>query len=91
MNVFMLREILYRETYESLSVYTENPGICDFILEENSNRWRAKEGFITTGEMKESWSAFISTRPQTLLATVKAAAAAKGGQQQLKGPFNAQG
>jgi hypothetical protein len=63
---------------------------CDFILEENSNRWRAKEGFITTGEMKESWSAFISTRPQALLATVRAAAAAKGGQQQ-KGAFNGQG
>lgn len=45
----------------------------DYILEENSNRWRAKEGFITTGEMKECWTAFISTRPQALLATVKAA------------------
>ena len=40
--------------------------------------------------MKESWSAFVSTRPQALLATVKAAAAAKGGQQQ-KGQFNNQG
>lgn len=47
-------------------------GFTDFVLEENSNRWRAKEGFISTGEMKEAWSAFISTRPQVLLATVKA-------------------
>jgi len=56
---------------------------CDFILEENSNRWRAKEGFISTGEMKESWTAFLSTRPQALLATVKAAASQKQNQHRL--------
>jgi hypothetical protein len=50
---------------------------CDFILEENSNRWRAKEGFISTGEMKESWTAFLSTRPQALLATMRAASSQK--------------
>jgi hypothetical protein len=43
---------------------------CDYVLEENSNRWRAKEGFISTGEMKECWTAFLSTRPQAMLATV---------------------
>lgn len=60
----------------------------DFILEENSNRWRAKEAFISTGEMKEAWSAFISTRPQMLLASVKAANS--GRQQQQRPPNNNQ-
>jgi hypothetical protein len=43
---------------------------CDYVLEENSNRWRAKEGFISIGEMKECWAAFLSTWPQAMLATV---------------------
>lgn len=66
----------------------------DYILEENSNRWRAKEGFITTGEMKECWTAFLSTRPQALLATVKAANKQQNQkqhpfqQQQQRGPMN---
>jgi hypothetical protein len=47
-------------------------GFTDFVLEENSNRWRAKESFISAGEMKEAWSSYIATRPQLLLASVKA-------------------
>ncbi len=33
----------------------------DYILEENANRWRGKQAFVSTGEMKEAWSSFYST------------------------------
>jgi hypothetical protein len=35
----------------------------DYILEENANRWRVKQAFVSTGEMKEAWSSFYSTLP----------------------------
>jgi hypothetical protein len=35
----------------------------DYILEENSNRWRGKQAFVSTGEMKEAWSSFYSILP----------------------------
>jgi hypothetical protein len=35
----------------------------DYILEENANRWRGKQAFVSTGEMKEAWSSFYSTLP----------------------------
>ena len=36
----------------------------DYILEENANRWRSKQTFVTTGEMKEAWASFYSTMAQ---------------------------
>jgi len=35
----------------------------NYILEENANRWREKQSFVSTGEMKEAWSSFYSTLP----------------------------
>ncbi len=32
--------------------------LVDYILEENANRWRGKQAFISTGELKEAWSSF---------------------------------
>jgi hypothetical protein len=38
----------------------------DFILRENSNRWRGREVFVTFGEMKSNWDAFFSSRPAAM-------------------------
>jgi len=37
----------------------------DYVLEENSNRWRSKQPFVSTGEMKEACASFFSTLPLT--------------------------
>jgi hypothetical protein len=54
----------------------------DYILEENANRWRGKQAFVSTGEMKEAWSSFHSTLPSQ--------AAAKKTQFQPRNPNNQQ-
>jgi len=36
----------------------------DFVLNENSNRYRDGPGFLTTGELDAYWSSFIGARPQ---------------------------
>ena len=35
----------------------------DFILKENSNKWRNMEGFITCGEQRTYWNSFFSAVP----------------------------
>lgn len=37
----------------------------DYVLEENANRWRSKQPFVSTGEMKEAWASFFSTMPSS--------------------------
>jgi hypothetical protein len=54
----------------------------DYILEENANRWRGKQAFVSTGEMKEALSSFYSTLPSQ--------AAAKKTQFQPRNPNNQQ-
>jgi hypothetical protein len=39
----------------------------DYVLAENANRWRNIEPFLTTGELKSTWSSFFSARPQAAL------------------------
>jgi len=49
--------------------HDENPArtLCqfsDFVLNENSNKYRDGTGFLTTGELDSFWSSFIGARPQ---------------------------
>ena len=39
----------------------------DYILRENSNRWRGLEGFMTIDEQKGAWDSFFGARPQAML------------------------
>ena len=35
----------------------------DYVLEQNSDRWRDAEPFLTAGELKTTWAAFFSAKP----------------------------
>ncbi len=37
----------------------------DYVLSENASKWRDSEPFLTSGELKNTWSAFFSARPQS--------------------------
>ena len=43
----------------------------DYVLRENSNRWRGQESFLTIGDLKSSWESFFGGRPQSILAKTK--------------------
>ncbi len=45
----------------------------DYELRENSNRWKGQEDFLTTGDLRTTWEAFFSARPQAALAKSKKA------------------
>jgi hypothetical protein len=36
----------------------------DYVLAQNSDRWRDSEPFLNTGELKSAWSAFFGAQPQ---------------------------
>jgi hypothetical protein len=38
---------------------------CDYVFQENANRWRDSDPFLSTGELKNTWNAFFSARPQS--------------------------
>jgi hypothetical protein len=37
----------------------------DYVLSENAAKWRDNEPFLSAGELKNTWSAFFSARPQS--------------------------
>jgi hypothetical protein len=37
----------------------------DYVLSENASKWHDAEPFLTTGELKNTWSAFFLARPQS--------------------------
>ena len=37
----------------------------DYVLEQNSDRWRDAEPFLTTGELKNAWAAFFGSQPKS--------------------------
>ena len=37
----------------------------DYVLEQNSDRWRDSEPFLTTGELKATWAAFFGAKPKS--------------------------
>ena len=39
----------------------------DYILRENSNRWRGLESFVSINELRSSWESFFGARPQAML------------------------
>lgn len=52
----------------------------DYVLRENSNRWKGHEVFVTVGELKGVWESFFGSRPQSQLTK-----AAKSGPPQAAG------
>jgi hypothetical protein len=49
----------------------------DYCIGQNADRWRDREPFINTGELKNTWAAFFGARPQAAL-NIKAKANKKG-------------
>ena len=43
----------------------------DYVLRENSNRWRGQESFLSIGDLKGTWESFFGGRPQSALAKAK--------------------
>lgn len=43
----------------------------DYVLRENSNRWKGMECFLTAGDLKGAWDSFFGARPQAILVKVK--------------------
>ena len=43
----------------------------DYVLRENSNRWRGQDSFLTIGDLKGTWESFFGGRPQSILAKTK--------------------
>jgi hypothetical protein len=41
----------------------------DYVLRENSNRWRDGSGFLDTGCLRSTWDAFFGAKPQAQLAS----------------------
>ena len=39
----------------------------DFALESNADRWKNREVFLTTGELKTSWDSFFGATPESKL------------------------
>ncbi len=37
----------------------------DYVFSENATKWRDNEPFLNAGELKNTWCAFFSTRPQS--------------------------
>lgn len=43
----------------------------DYVLRENSNRWRGQEAFLSISELKGTWESFYGSRPQSMLVRSK--------------------
>ena len=37
----------------------------DYVITENASKWRDAEPFLSSGELKNTWAAFFSARPQS--------------------------
>ena len=44
----------------------------DYVLRENSNRWRGLESFMGIDELKGAWESFFGARPQSMLSKGRA-------------------
>jgi len=51
----------------------------DYVLKENSNRWRDKEGFLDAGSLKATWDSFFGAKPQSQLGSKAKAAKQQDG------------
>ena len=61
-------------------------GFVDYVLRENSNRWRGQEPFMAINELKGAWDSFFGSRPQSQLARSRRLFQGQG-----KGPFKGYG
>ena len=43
----------------------------DYVLRENSNKWRGQEAFLQIGELRSTWDSFFGGRPQSMLTKAK--------------------
>lgn len=43
----------------------------DYVLKENSNRWKGHEAFLGISDLKGTWESFFGSRPQAQLAKAK--------------------
>ncbi len=43
----------------------------DYVLRENSNRWRGQEPFLSIIDTKGAWESFLGSRPQAVLAKTR--------------------
>jgi hypothetical protein len=41
----------------------------DYVLEQNSDRWRDSVAFLSTGELKSTWDAFFGSKPVSVTAS----------------------
>jgi hypothetical protein len=57
----------------------------DYVLSQNSDRWRDSEPFLTAGELKQAWSAFFGAQPQAMIGN-KQKQQKTGGKQMNKSP-----
>ena len=39
----------------------------DYVLQQNADRWRDGEAFLSTGELKTTWTSFFGAQPQSLV------------------------
>ena len=66
----------------------------DYVLRENSNRWRGQDAFLTIGDLKGTWESFFGGRPQSILAKAKSqgnTGSGGGGNSQKQGQFQGGG
>jgi hypothetical protein len=43
----------------------------DYVLQQNADKWRDAEPFLSAGELKAAWAAFFGAQPQSVLAKQK--------------------
>jgi hypothetical protein len=43
----------------------------DYVLQQNADKWRDAEPFLSAGELKAAWAAFFGAQPQSVLAKPK--------------------
>ena len=43
----------------------------DYVLGENANKWRGQESFLSAADLRNTWSAFLGTKPESTLAKIK--------------------
>jgi hypothetical protein len=56
----------------------------DYVIAQNSDRWRDAEPFLTAGELKQTWASFYGAQPQSALKNQGQKKQQAGGRQQGK-------
>jgi hypothetical protein len=90
MSVLAIENFLIQNNYCSADFgNADNPAMTltqfvDYVLGENSNKWRDSESFLSCGDLKATWDTFFSNSPKSLM-TLKA------GKQQQKPTGHGQG